>query len=230
MILQPKDTTLAYRCPHCGATVFSVVGALALSGDIIKLKCQCGCSELTLENAEDDKIRLTVPCIFCPSPHRYKVSRKLLTSRELFTFPCAYANIDILFVGSKGAVMKAVEMSDRELAEIIDDTELAHIGDANRDDFYGDEHIRDTSFSCLATSPRSITSIADAMETAIILSNPCAKAFISPAKNADIPKRSPVPARPSIRRRFSIAQTFIWKKTTKQKIKNLIYKIGGFQK
>ena len=143
MILQPKDTTLAYRCPHCGATVFSVVGALALSGDIINLKCQCGCSELTLENAEDDKIRLTVPCIFCPSPHRYKVSRKLLTSRELFTFPCAYANIDILFVGSKGAVMKAVEMSDRELAEIIDDTELAHIGDANRDDFYGDEHIRD---------------------------------------------------------------------------------------
>ena len=143
MILQPKDTTLAYRCPHCGSTVFSVVGALALSGDVIKLKCQCGGSELTLENAEDEKIRLTVPCIFCPSPHRYMVSRKLLTSRELFTFPCAYANIDILFVGSKGAVMKAVEMSDRELAEIIDDTELAHIQDANSDDFYGDEHIRD---------------------------------------------------------------------------------------
>ncbi len=142
MILQPKDTTLAYRCPHCGSTVFSVVGALALSGDVIKLKCQCGGSELTLENAEDDKIRLTVPCIFCPSPHRYKVSRKLLTSRELFTFPCAYANIDILFVGSKGAVMKAVEMSDRDLADIIDDTELAHIQEAG-DDFYGDEHIRD---------------------------------------------------------------------------------------
>lgn len=145
MILQPKDTTLAYRCPECGSTVFSVVGALALSGDVIKLKCQCGRSELVLENIPDDKLRLTVPCIFCPSPHRYQVSRKLLTSRELFTFPCAYANIDILFVGSKGAVMKAVEMSDRELADIIDDTELAHIQEANSDasDFYGDEHIRD---------------------------------------------------------------------------------------
>ncbi len=142
MILQPKDTTLAYRCPHCGSTVFSVVGALALSGDVIKLKCQCGCSELLLENTEDDKLRLTVPCIFCPSPHRYMVSRKLLTSRELFTFPCAYSGIDILFVGAKGAVMKAVEVSDKELAEIIDDTELAHIQEAG-DDFYGDEHIRD---------------------------------------------------------------------------------------
>ena len=40
MILQPKDTTVAYRCPECGATVFSVVGALALSGDMIKLKCE----------------------------------------------------------------------------------------------------------------------------------------------------------------------------------------------
>ncbi len=143
MILQPKDTTLAYRCPHCGSTVFSVVGALALSGDVIKLKCQCGMSSLLLENAADDKLRLTVPCIFCPSPHRYLVSRKLLTSRELFTFPCAYSGIDVLFVGSKGAVMKAVEASDRELAELIDDTELAHIGDAKDDGFYGDEHIRD---------------------------------------------------------------------------------------
>ncbi len=142
MILQPKDTTLAYRCPHCGSTVFSMVGTLALSGDIIKLKCQCGASELVLENAEDGKLRLTVPCVFCPSPHRYLVSKKLVTSREFFTFPCAYSGIDILFVGAKGAVMKAVEMSDKELSELIDDTELANISDAG-DAFYGDEHIRD---------------------------------------------------------------------------------------
>ena len=145
MILQPKDTTLAYRCPECGATVFSVVGALALSGDLIKLKCSCGCSELLLENADDDKIRLSVPCIFCPTPHHYTVSRRLLTTRELFTFPCAYSGIDILFVGSKGAVMQAVEASDREIDELIDETELSDIQTAheNADNFYGDEHIRD---------------------------------------------------------------------------------------
>ena len=144
MILQPKDTTIAYRCPHCNSTVFSVVGALALSGDIIKLKCSCGGSELLLENIEDDKIRLTVPCIFCPTPHRYVISRKVLTGRELFTFPCAYSGVDILFVGSKGSVLKAVELSDQEIAQIIDETELSGVHEANAgDNLYGDEHIRD---------------------------------------------------------------------------------------
>ena len=144
MILQPKDTTLAYRCPECGTTVMSVVGALALSGDVIKLKCSCGCSELILENTSDDKIRLTVPCVFCPSPHRYLVSRRLLTTRELFTFPCAYSGIDILFIGTKGAVLKAVEESDKELEELIDETEMSGIHDENeRGGSYGDEHVRD---------------------------------------------------------------------------------------
>ena len=144
MILQPKDTTIAYRCPECGATVFSVVGALALSGDLIKLKCDCGGSALLMENADDGKLRLTVPCIFCPAPHRYTVSRHLLTTRELFTFPCAYSGIDILFVGTKGAVMKAVEDSDREIDDMIDETELSGLHDANEgDNLYGDEHTRD---------------------------------------------------------------------------------------
>lgn len=144
MILQPKDTTIAYRCPECGTTVMSVVGALALSGDIIKLKCDCGGSELIFENTDDGKIRLTVPCVFCPSPHRYLVSRRLLTTRELFTFPCAYSGIDILFIGSKGAVLQAIEESDKELEELIDETEMAGIHDGNEgDNLYGDEHIRD---------------------------------------------------------------------------------------
>lgn len=144
MILQPKDTTVAYRCPECGSTIFSVVGALALSGDIIKLKCSCGCSELVMANAENDKVRITVPCIFCPSPHHYVVSRKLLMTRELFTFPCAYAGVDILFIGAKGEVMKAVEISDKELRSMIDDTELAGVHEANEgDNLYVDEHMRD---------------------------------------------------------------------------------------
>lgn len=144
MILQPKDTTIAYRCPECGTTVISVVGALALSGDMIKLKCTCGGSHLQLENTSDGKIRLTVPCIFCPNPHRYLVSRSLLTTRELFTFPCAYSGVDILFIGTKGAVLKAIEASDKELDSLIDETELSGIHEGNEgDDLYVDEHLRD---------------------------------------------------------------------------------------
>ena len=46
MILEPKNIDIAYRCDECGGTVRTVVGALALSGDMLKLKCDCGGSEI----------------------------------------------------------------------------------------------------------------------------------------------------------------------------------------
>ena len=45
MIINPKETTVAYRCPACGAGVMSAVGIFALSAEMIKLKCTCGQSE-----------------------------------------------------------------------------------------------------------------------------------------------------------------------------------------
>lgn len=145
MILEPKQTTIAYRCPACGKSVISVTGVFALTGDMIKLKCDCGGSELVIKNIGDGKIRLTVPCLFCPTPHNFVVSKKMLFNREVFTFPCAYSGVDICFSGSKGAVLKAIEESDKALSELIDDTELAKIFEENgeNENSYNDEHIRD---------------------------------------------------------------------------------------
>ena len=44
MILDVKQTTAAYRCPHCGSGVMSAVGLFSLTGaaDMVKLKCDCG--------------------------------------------------------------------------------------------------------------------------------------------------------------------------------------------
>ena len=122
MIIQPKETTIAYRCPECGATVHSVVGIFALSGDRIKLKCSCGGSELLIENTADGKMRFTVPCIFCPNPHSFLISRKTILSRELFTIPCGLAGYDICFIGRE---------------------ELQSIKESNSEDSYYDEHIAD---------------------------------------------------------------------------------------
>ena len=146
MILTPKETTIAYRCPACGKSVVSVTGVFALTGDMIKLKCGCGESELLIKNEGEDKVRLIVPCLFCPNPHQYVISKSLLMNREIFAFPCNYSGIDIGFSGSKGAVLKAVEESDKRLAELIDDTELAEIYEQNRgeeENLYNDEHVRD---------------------------------------------------------------------------------------
>ena len=71
MIINPKETTVAYRCPACGAGVMSAVGIFALSAEMIKLKCTCGKSELKIIYNRDGTVRLTVPCLLCAQPHTF---------------------------------------------------------------------------------------------------------------------------------------------------------------
>ena len=84
MVLDKKETTVAYRCPVCGASVMSMIGIFALTADLIKLKCPCGESELELVYTRDKKIRLNVPCLFCPTPHSYIISSQMFFERNHF--------------------------------------------------------------------------------------------------------------------------------------------------
>lgn len=144
MILEPKRIMIAYRCPSCFDTVKSVVGAMNLSGAMFKLKCPCGGSELTIKNVENEKMRLTVPCVFCPHPHSHLVSRQMIMSRDLFTIPCSYAGIDICFFGTQEEVERAIDESDAEIGELADDEQLQGLRDLNENDRNGgDEHIGD---------------------------------------------------------------------------------------
>jgi len=69
MILDKKETTVAYRCPDCGAVVMSLVGIFTLTADMIRLKCPCGNSQLEIIYTKEKKVRLNVPCFLCPTPH-----------------------------------------------------------------------------------------------------------------------------------------------------------------
>lgn len=121
MVLDKKETIVAYRCPHCGAGIMSMVGVFSLSGDLLRLKCDCGESELTIQYMRDGKIKLYVPCLFCPNPHTYTVSDSVFFGRELFTLGCPYTGIDIVFVGGRGEVGLALTKSEKELLELLDD-------------------------------------------------------------------------------------------------------------
>ena len=125
--MQKKETTLAYRCPACGQQVFSVVGVFALSGDMIKLKCECGQSELLLTYTQDNKVRVSVPCFLCNSPHQYVVSRDLFLSKELFALTCACSDAPICLTGQHDKVLAAAKEADAELAE--------HLAEAGLSDF-----------------------------------------------------------------------------------------------
>lgn len=122
MVLDQKQTTIAYRCPECGAAVMSMVGVFALTADMIRLKCPCGGSELEIVYTKDRKIRLNVPCFACPSPHSYMISSQTFFEKELFMLPCAYSGLDICFVGKSDRVQKAMEESEKELMELLGDT------------------------------------------------------------------------------------------------------------
>lgn len=119
MILNQKETTVAYRCPECGSWVTGMVGLFSLSADMLRLKCPCSDSELTIVYTKDKKVRLTVPCFLCPKPHNFTVSSQMFFEKELFSLPCAYSGIDICFMGKEDTVAAATRESDKELMELL---------------------------------------------------------------------------------------------------------------
>ena len=124
MIIDQKKTTLAYRCPSCGGVPTSMVGAFSLSGDLFKLKCDCGGSFMTVEKLKDYKIRLTVPCVSCPTPHTYTISREVFFNSDTFVIPCSLCGIDLCFLGREDNVKEAVRLSNEEILRALGDTSL----------------------------------------------------------------------------------------------------------
>ncbi|MBQ4561165.1 MAG: hypothetical protein IJA55_02395 [Clostridia bacterium] len=133
MILDSKETTVAYRCPHCGAGVMSVVGVFSLTGDMIKLKCSCGKSELILQYTKEKSVRITAPCIICPKPHNYTVSTGVFFSKELFRLGCTYTGLDICFIGSKDAVLEALKENESMLLGMFEEAGVTSLDGLHKD-------------------------------------------------------------------------------------------------
>lgn len=150
MLLNEKETTIAYRCPHCGASIYSMVGIFALSGDLLKLKCECGESELTIQRIPDGKVRLSVPCIVCAKPHIYTLGQNTFFRRDGDTFrlPCAYTGLDLCFIGKKEDVSEAIQKANDELLALmqeagLEDIEKLHAGDDMLNTFELDPQVED---------------------------------------------------------------------------------------
>ena len=133
MILNQKQTTLAYRCPHCGSAVTSLVGVFSLSADMIRMKCPCGESDLSVVYTKDKKVRLSVPCFLCPKPHTFTLSSQLFFETDLMAFPCPYSGINIAFVGHEEKVAQAFAEADRELREIPQEEQFSSLSESRHD-------------------------------------------------------------------------------------------------
>ena len=144
MILDKKMTTVAYRCPGCGQTVKSMIGAFSLMGDLLRLKCPCGDSSMTVERRRSDgKIRITIPCFLCPRPHIYTVSENIFYGRDVFAYPCSYTGVDIGFSGSESNVEDALRESDLALEEMLGDASFEDVTSGGGSDVFDDPQILD---------------------------------------------------------------------------------------
>ncbi len=143
MILEPKKTTLAYRCPACGGVPTSVVGIFSLSGQLFKLKCSCGGSHMTVERTNDDKYRLTVPCVSCPHPHSYVLTKNVFFNSESFIIGCSTCGIDICFLGTEEKVSEAIEYSNKEIATMLGDYAIEQIKSKEAPKSYTDPQVMD---------------------------------------------------------------------------------------
>ena len=138
MVLEPKQTTVAYRCPRCGAGVMSVVGLFNISADMVKLKCDCGGSEMIVRRMKDGKINFTVPCILCPEPHRFTLSSNNFFTKDIFVLPCPYSGINIAMMGESNKVKAELARTELELLDMLEKS-----GINNFDEIKGEQTLSD---------------------------------------------------------------------------------------
>lgn len=134
MVLEPKQTTVAYRCPNCGTGIMSAVGLFALTADRIKLKCTCKESEMDIVYSKDGKVRLTVPCLFCPKPHTFTLKSTLFFGKELFSLQCPYSDFNIAHLGEVNQVKAELAKGELELMDLMEQSGINSL-----DAFHSDE-------------------------------------------------------------------------------------------
>ncbi|MBO4217600.1 MAG: hypothetical protein J5940_06620 [Clostridia bacterium] len=136
-----SDSTVAYICPSCGGTVVSGVDIFKLTGDMMKLKCSCGESELVVIR-DGGKVRFTVPCFLCGKPHTFVFSDGNVSS--LFRGSCPFSGLGIFFLGKKDEVCEEARRSSEEILAVLAENG-AEMGDLikNSGKTPKDAHIRD---------------------------------------------------------------------------------------
>lgn len=117
-----NKTTVAYRCPACGAILTFDVTKERLEKGRMSMPCiQCGKSHLDISKEPSGSISLLVPCLMCPHPHPYKISAEMFFEKEIYCFPCSFTGIDICFIGESDFVDDEIIRSGREISDLIEE-------------------------------------------------------------------------------------------------------------
>ena len=114
-MIQDAKRFIAFICPECRQPVIleRTVFQLAASGS--RLPCPCGKSGVDVA-IMGDKVRLTVPCLFCEEEHTVTCSTQAFLREKTLAFSCANSGLDCCYVGEEEGVFAAM----RRLEETVD--------------------------------------------------------------------------------------------------------------
>ena len=116
-------TRVAYRCAYCGSVISADLQESTLSSPFTLPCIECGKSKLEIIPETDGAIKLVVPCLMCPHPHPYKISRSIMFQRDIFTLPCSFTGLDICFIGEEDNVEDEIDRTAAEISALTEDEE-----------------------------------------------------------------------------------------------------------
>lgn len=139
-----KEKYFAYRCPSCGDTVLALMGKFSLSGDLLRLRCNCGKSFSDIQAERGQKVHLSVPCPLCKKPHAYTIAPSLLLEKELFTLGCPYSpDIAVALMGEEEKLNEALTKESEKLSQLLTAFDSDSLSDIQPQDMNDDEILPD---------------------------------------------------------------------------------------
>lgn len=130
--MKNSRSIIAYRCPECGSGVMSIPDVLRLSAPMLRLRCDCGGSEMSIARQWDGKLNLTVPCLICPNPHTFTLSPQLAESEDGVVLRCPCSDLDICFIGDEDHVKAELARGELELMRLMEENGVADLADFRR--------------------------------------------------------------------------------------------------
>lgn len=119
MVEQAKRT-LAYLCPSCRQSVAVERSIFQLAASANELPCPCGKSSLRVEMM-GDRVRLTVPCLFCGKDHSVTCSSHAFLHEKVLAFSCAASGLDCCYVGEEGPVYAATARLEQAVDKLTEE-------------------------------------------------------------------------------------------------------------
>lgn len=101
MVEEPKRT-IAYLCPSCRQSVVVEKTVFSLAAAPSAIPCPCGKSALKTEII-GDRVKLTVPCLFCEKEHTVSCSTHAFSPGENIGFLLRSLGTGLLLRGRRGA-------------------------------------------------------------------------------------------------------------------------------